>query len=463
MVFRAPVNLFGKFKTAMDSSNLLNLLTDLIKDAKSAGADSADAIIVDGTSVSVTYRLGKLEHLERSEGGDIGLRVFKGNRQAIVSSADRKSAALKELVERAVSMAETVPEDPFCGIADPSQLAKTLPVIDICDPANIPVETLISHAEACEAAARAVSGVTHSEGASASWGRHNVAVASSNGFARAYESSGSSLSASVLAGDSNKGMETDYDYTAAVYFSDLRHPEDVGRSAGEKAVKKLGGRKVISQKLPIIYDPRVARSLVGHFIAAINGTAVARGTTFLKDLMGKEIFSSAITITEDPHQNRGLRSKPCDAEGLENSKRNLADKGVLTTWLMDLRAARQLNLEPTGHASRGTGSPPSPSATNVVLESGMITPAALMADIKKGLYVTDLVGQGVNMITGDYSRGAVGYWIEDGEIAYPVHEVTVAGNLKDMFKGMTAANDLKIRYGIDSPTLRIEGMSMAGT
>ena len=447
----------------MASSDLLNLLTDLIKDAKKSGADAADAIAADGTSVSVTYRLGKLEHLERSEGGDIGLRVFKGRRQAIVSSADRKPAALKELVERVISMAATVPEDPFCGIADADQLAKTLPVLDICDPEDVPVETLISRAEACEAAARGVKGVTNSEGASASWGRHQVAVAASNGFVRAYESSGSSLSASVLAGNSETGMETDYDYTAAVYFGDLRASENVGRSAGERAVKKLGGRKVASQKVSIVFDPRVARSIVSHFVGAINGAAVARGTTFLKDLMGAEIFNPAITIAEDPHRDRGLRSKPCDAEGLANHKRNLADRGVLTTWLMDLRAARQLNLEPTGHASRGTGSPPGPSATNVVLAAGEITPAALMADIKQGLYLTDLVGHGANMVTGDYSRGAVGFWIENGEIAYPVHEVTIAGNLKEMFKRLTPADDLEIRYGVDAPTLRIDGMSVAGT
>ncbi len=447
----------------MASDDLLNLLTDLIKDAKKAGADAADAIVVHGTSISVTYRLGKLEHLERSEGGDIGLRVFKGKRQAIVSSADRKPTALKELVDRAVSMAATVPEDPFCGIAEPGQLAKSLPELDICDPTDVPVETLIAKAEACEAAARGVKGITNSDGASANWGRHKVAVAASNGFARTYESSGSSMSASVLAGDAEMGMETDYDYTAAVYFGDLRTPEDVGRAAGERAVKKLGGRKVPSKRVPIIYDPRVARSVLGHFVAAINGAAVARGTTFLKDMMEKEVFNTAITVVEDPHLDRGLRSKPCDAEGLPNTKRNLADKGMLTSWLLDLRAARQLNLQPTGHASRGTGSPPSASATNVTLAPGAQTPAKLMSGVKEGLYVTDLVGQGVNMVTGDYSRGAVGFWIENGEIAYPVHEVTVAGNLIDMFKALTPANDLVIRYGIDAPTIRIDGMSVAGT
>ena len=446
----------------MSQSDLLNILSDLITDAKKAGADAADAIVADGTSVSVTYRLGKLEQLERSEGGDIGLRVLIGKRQAIVSSADRSKEALRELVERAVAMARTVPEDPFCGIADPGQLAKTLPTLDICDPTEVSAATLIERVKACEAAALAVKGVTNSEGASASWGMSQVAIAASNGFARAYESSGSSMSVSVIAGESDSGMETDYDYTSAVYFADLKTPEEVGRGAGARAVRKLGGRKVSSRKVPVIFDARVARGMVSHFIGAINGSSIARGTSFLKDAMGTAVFGAGINLFEDPHRNRGLRSKPCDAEGLPNKARALIDKGVLTTWILDLRAARQLQLEPTGHAARGTGSPPGPSATNVWLEAGTETPAALMADIKDGLFVTDLVGQGVNGVTGDYSRGAVGFWIENGQITYPVHEITIAGNLKDMFKQLTPANDLEMRYGIDAPTLRIDGLTLAG-
>jgi PmbA protein len=445
----------------MSQPDLLNILSDLITDAKKAGADAADAIVADGTSVSVTHRLGKLEQLERSEGGDIGLRVLIGKRQAIVSSADRSKEALKELVERAVAMARTVPEDPFCGIADPSQLAKNLPVLDICDPTEVSATTLIEKAKACEAAAMAIKGVTNSEGASAAWGKSQVAIAASNGFARAYESSGSSLSVSVIAGE-NDGMETDYDYTSAVYFADMKTPEEVGKSAGERAVRKLGSRKVSSRKIPVIFDSRVARGMVSHFIGAINGASVARGTTFLKDAMNTAVFGAGINIFEDPHRNRGLRSKPCDAEGLPNKARALIDKGVLTTWILDLRAARQLNLAPTGHAARGTGSPPGPAATNVWLEAGTATPAALIADIKDGLFVTDLVGQGVNGVTGDYSRGAVGFWIENGQITYPVHEITIAGNLKEMFKQITPANDLDMRYGIDAPTIRIDGMSLAG-
>jgi PmbA protein len=446
----------------MSQSNLLNLLSDLISDARKSGADAADAIVVDGTSVSVTSRLGKLEQLERSEGGDIGLRVLIGRRQAIVSSSDRSKEALKELVERAVAMARTVPEDPYCGIATPEQLAKSLTELDICDPAEISAETLIEKAKACEAAALDVKGVTNSEGASAAWGKSQVAIAASNGFARAYESSRSSLSVSAIAGESDS-METDYDYTSAVYFSDMKAPADVGVSAGSCAVRKLGGRKVSSQKVPVIFDARVARGLVGHFLGAINGSSIARGTSFLKDAMNTNVFANAINIFEDPHRERGLRSKPCDAEGLANKRRALIDQGKLTTWILDLRSARQLNLDPTGHASRGTGSPPSPGTTNVWLEAGASSPAALMSDIKEGLFVTDLSGQGANSVTGDYSRGAVGFWIENGQITYPVHEITIAGNLKEMFKRITPANDLDLRYGVDAPTVRIDCMSLAGT
>ena len=446
-----------------ETLTLADTLAELITAARAAGADAADAIVVDGTSVSITHRLGKLEQLERSEGGDIGLRVLIGKRQAIVSSADRSRDALKELVDRAVAMARTVPEDPYCGLASADQIAKTLPTLDICDAAEISAETLIAKATACEDAARAVKGVTNSDGASASWGRSQVAIAASNGFMRSYESSGSSLSVSVLAGDAEHGMETDYDYTSAVYFADLKTPEEIGRSAGTRAVRKLNARKMPSCKVPIIFDPRVARGLVSHFLGAINGASVARGTTFLKDAMETEVFAPGIHIIEDPHRQRGLRSKPCDAEGLPNFQRSLIDNGRLTTWILDLRSARQLKLSPTGHAARSTGSPPSPSSTNVYLAAGFDTPDALMADITEGFYVTDLVGQGVNTVTGDYSRGAVGFWIEKGKISFPVSEVTIAGHLAQMFKALRPADDLDLLYGIDAPTVRIDGMTVAGT
>ncbi len=449
-------------KTVPAKDDLLNILTDLIKDARKAGADAADAIVVDGRSVSITWRMGQLEHLEGSEGGDIGLRVLRGKRQAIVSSADRSPSALRELVERAVAMAKTVPEDPYVGLADPDQLATSLPALDICDPTELTSQQLIERAKACEAAAREVQGVTNSEGASASWGRSEVAVAASNGFARTYASSGSSLSVSVIAGNTDDGMETDYDYTSAVYVEDLRDAADIGRTAGERAIAKLGARKMKSQKVPVIFDPRVSRGLLGSVLGAINGSSVTRKTTFLQDALNTEIFNRHVAIIEDPHRQRGLRSKPCDAEGLANKSRRLIDNGVLTTWLLDLRTARQLGMTSTGHAARGTSSAPSPSATNVWMAAGSVTPRELMSDIATGLYVTDLVGQGVNMVTGDYSRGAVGFWIENGEITFPVNEVTIAGNMKDMFKQLTPANDLEFRFGIDAPTVRIDGMSLAG-
>jgi PmbA protein len=444
-------------------ADALNLLTDLIAKARRAGADAADCVMVDSASLSLAYRLGQLERLERSESQDIGLRVLVGKRQAIVSSSDRSAKALDELVERGVAMARTVPEDPYCGLADPDQLARELPDLDVLDPEEPSAERLVDMVRRAEDAARSVEGITNSEGAEASWGRSAVAIAGSNGFAHAYALSSASLSASVLAGDSATGMERDYDYTSAVHLSDLRAPEDVGHGAGRRTVARLGARKMKTCKVPIVLSPRVARGLLGSLAGAINGASVARGTTFLKDSLGKRIFKPGITVVDDPHRRRGLRSRPCDGEGVANRRRDVIEDGVLTTWLLDLRSARQLGMESTGHASRGTSSPPSPSANNFYLAPGHVTPAELMDDIADGFYVTELFGQGVNGVTGDYSRGAAGFWIEGGEIAFPVSEVTVAGNLKQMFLNLTPASDLEFQYGIDSPTVRIDGLTVAGT
>ncbi|MFN3076056.1 MAG: TldD/PmbA family protein [Alphaproteobacteria bacterium] len=447
----------------MDTASAhLNLLSDLIARARRLGADAADAVLVDSASLSVSYRLGALERLDRSEGGDIGLRVFFGRRQAIASSSDRGAAALEDLVNRVVAMARVVPEDPYCGLADPGELASNLAALDIHDPAEPTAETLITKAREAESAGRSVPGVTNSDGASASWGRSSVALAASNGFAHAYSTSGSSLSASVIAGNDADGLERDYDYTSAVYFSDLRSPEDIGLAAGTRAVARLGARKVKTQSVPVVYDERVARSLVSHLLGAINGASVARGTTFLKDRLGQAVFAPGVTIVDDPHRRRGPSSRPCDGEGVANRRRNLVENGVLTTWLLDLRSARQLGLRTTGHAARGISSPPSPSATNVHLEAGQLSPAQLMADIRQGFYITELFGMGVNGITGDYSLGAAGRWIENGVPAYPVHEVTVAGNLVEMFRHLTPANDLALRFGTESPTVRVDGMTVAG-
>ncbi len=444
-----------------DTANDIDLLHDLIGRALRQGADAADAVMFEGISLSHARRLGKTEKLERSEGRDLGLRVLIGKRQAMVSSSDRSPKMLDELVERTIAMARAVPEDPFIGLADPAEIAQDWPSLDMLDPVEPDAEMLIERARAAEEAALAVNGVTNSEGAEAGWGSSRIALVASNGFAGGYAGSSHGVSVAVIGGTGTK-MERDYDFASAVYASDLRDPAEIGRNAGERTVKRLGARKMPTARVPVVFDPRVARSLISHLLGAISGPSIARGTSFLKDQLGQDIFPEAITITEDPHRMRGHRSKPFDAEGLPNRRRALIDSGVLTTWLLDLRSARQLEMHSTGHAARGTASPPSPAATNVWIEPGAASPAELMADIASGFYVTELMGMGVNGITGDYSRGAAGFWIENGQLAFPVSEMTVAGNLKDMFARLVAANDLEFRTGSDSPTLRIDDLTVAG-
>jgi PmbA protein len=444
-----------------EAQNAIDLLQDLIARARKAGADAADAVLFEGTSLSHARRLGKTERLERSEGQDLGLRVFVGRQQAMVSTSDRSPKMLTELVERTMAMAKAVPEDPFCGLADPDQIAHDWPTLDMLDPSEPSAETLIERAAAAEDAALAIAGVTNSEGAEAGWGRSRVALAASNGFAGSYAGSSHSVSVAVLSGSGTQ-MERDYDFASAVYAADLRDPAEIGKSAGEKAVKRLGARKMPTCRCPVVLDPRVSRSMLSHLLGAISGPSIARGTSFLRDKLGTRIFPEAITITEDPHRQRGLRSKPFDGEGIPNRRRALIDKGVLTTWLLDLRSARQLRMQTTGHAARGTASPPSPAATHIWLEPGLVGAQELMADIKSGLFVTELMGMGVNGITGDYSRGAAGFWIENGELAFPVSELTIAGNLTDMFARLSAASDLEFRTGSDAPTLRIDDMTVAG-
>ena len=442
-------------------SEPLQTLEDLLKRAKAKGAEAADGVLVRNISVNVAQRLGKREKLERSEAQDLGLRVFVGKRQAIVSTSDFAPKMLDELAGRAVAMARAVPEDEFCGLADPAQLVKVPVVLDLEDK-NEPSETALTDMIArAEDAARAVPGVTNSEGAEAGWGRVEIALAASNGFRGGYSISRWGISVSVLAGQGT-GMERDYDFASTVFGENLPAPETLGKSAGERAVKRLNPRKASTAKIPIIYDPRIANGLIGHFVGAINGASIARGTSFLKDKMNEQVFAKGIRIIDDPHRPRGLRSKPFDGEGVANKKRALIEDGRLTTWLLDCRSARQLGLTTTGHAARGTSSPPSPSASNLYMEPGALTPEALIGDIRQGFYVTELIGHGVNGVTVDYSRGAAGYWIENGKLTYPVSEVTVAGNLKDMFLNITPANDLLFRYGTDSPTIRIDGMTLAG-
>lgn len=437
-------------------------LADLVADATRRGADAADAVLIRATSISHAQRLGEIEQLERQESFDLGLRVFRGQKQAIVSSTDFSKEALAELVGRALDMATAVPDDPWCSLADPDQLATDIPDLDMIDAAEPSSETLVEMARVCEDAARSVDGITNSEGAQASWGRTSVCLAASNGFAGDYARTDSGVGVSVIAGEGT-GMESEYDFAHAVHMEDLENPADVGRRAGEKAAARLGARRMPTAQVPVVFDPRVAGGLLGHLMGAITGPAIARGTSFLKDRLGDRLFAADVEIIDDPHRKRGMRSKPFDAEGIANAKCSIVKDGVLTTWLLDLASAKQLGLQTTGHAGRGTSGPPSPGPTNLYLTPGSLSPRELMADIESGLYITSLMGMGVNGVTGDYSRGASGFWIENGEITFPVTELTIASNLTQMFAGMARANDLEFKYGTNSPTVRIDGMILAGS
>ncbi len=445
----------------MTKPNAETVLSSLLSAAKAAGADAADALLVESVSASVSFRLGRLEEVERAESADLGLRVFVGQRVAFVSSTDFSAEGLSALPGRAVAMATLAPEDKFAGLAPADRLARTIPDLDIEDPNEPSADTLIQRARTAEGAAMAVAGVTNSEGGSASFTRSAVALATSAGFYGRYAGTSQGVGVAVLAGEGT-GMQMDYDNTSARHASDLEDPALVGRRAGERAVAHLNPRKIKSQAVPIVFNQRVSNGLLGHLSGAISGASIARGVSFLKERMGQQIFARGIRVVDDPHRLRGLRSKPFDGEGVANARRALIEDGVLTSWLLDCASARQLGLQTTGHAARGTGGPPSPAVTNLYMEPGTLSPEALMADIKEGFYVTDLMGMGVNNVTGDYSRGAQGFWIENGKLAYPVAEVTIAGNLKDMFLNLTPADDLVFHYSINAPTLRIEGMTVAG-
>ena len=442
--------------------DICSKLQDLLKKATKLGADEADAVYLCQESLSYSQRLGNTENIERAENADIGLRVFVGKRQSVVSSSDQTSSALTDLAERAVAMARAVPEDEYCGLADPERLQKQTPPTLVLFDSTIPnTDMLIEWAQSAEGAALAVDGITNSEGAEAGWIASEVVLAATNGFVGNYGSSNFSVSACVLAGEGT-AMERDYDYSSSVFRADLENPEVVGRRAGERAVKRLNPRKVESAKVPVVYEPRIANSIIRHLASAINGSMVARGTSFLKDQLGEKVLPDEISIIDDPHRKRGLGSKPFDAEGLDNAAINFVKDGILTEWILDLRSARQLGTHSNGRGSRGTSSPPSPSTTNIHMTPGSQAPDELLKSIKQGFYVTDMMGFGVNGVTGDYSRGAAGFWIEDGELAYPVSEITVAGNLKDMFLNLTPANDLEFRYSTNCPTLLINGMTVAG-
>jgi PmbA protein len=445
----------------LDQTALTDLAEKLVAAARRAGADAADAVATRGVSISVEVRDGTVEESERAEGDDLGLRVFVGQKQAVVSTNDLSGEGADALAERAVAMARVAPADRFAGLADPELLAKVIPDLDMLDPELPSVNKLETMARSAEAAGLAVKGVSKSGGASASAGIGGMVLVTSTGFSHAYLGSHHGVSMQAIAGEGT-GMERDYDYSSAIHAGDLADPESIGRSAGERATRRLNPRKVQTRKVPVVFEPRVAGSLVGHLSSAINGAAIARGTSFLKDNLGQKIFASGIEIIDDPLRKRGLGSHPFDAEGVAPERRALVKDGVLTTWILDCASARELGLKTTGHAQRGVSSTPSPGASNLHLAPGAITPEQMIKDIEDGFYITDLIGMGVNLVTGDYSRGASGFWIEKGELTYPVSEVTIAGHLNEIFASLTPANDLKFRYRTNAPTVRVEGLTVAG-
>ena len=434
----------------------------LIEAARKAGADAADVLYAGDASLGIQVRLGELEDVGRSEGEEIGLRVFIGQRSASVSSSDLSPDALAALVERAMAMAREAPEDENAGLAPEDRLFRgDLLPLENDDGADPSPAELKERALATEAAARSVPGVTNSEGAGASAGRAVVALATSHGFCRGYTSSHYGGSASVIAGEAG-ALQRDYASHGTRHYADLDAPEAIGRLAAERTVRRLNPGKLPSGPMPIVFDPRIGSSLIGHLLGAMNGAAIARRTSFLLGHEDEPVFAENISIIDDPHRIRGLRSRPFDGEGVSTTRTALVDRGRVTGWLLNSAAARQLGLEVNGHATRGVGGAPGVGATNVHMEPGTLTPAELIGDIKRGLYVTEMIGQGINMVTGDYSRGAAGFIIENGEIAGPVDEITVAGNLIDMFRELTPANDLEHRRVVNVPTLRVEGMMVAG-
>ena len=443
-------------------SDALDRAAHIIDAARKAGADAADALYYCDAATSVSMRLGKLEDVEGSVSQDISLRVFIGQRSASVSTADMDAAALGAIVERCVAMAREAPEDEFAGLAPADRLMTgATPELDLDDGSEPDPQALRDAALAAEDAARAVAGVTNSEGGSAGHSRVRFALATSHGFAGGYGMSAHSLSASVIAGEGSD-MQRDYGWHSARHGSELESPAVIGHRAGTRAVARLNPGKAPTGKLPVVFDPRIGGSLVGHLIGAIGGPAIARRTSFLLDKLDADLFDSAIIIRDEPHRMRGLRSRAFDGEGLPTAARDIVAGGRVTGWLIDSASGRQLGLAPTGHASRGGGAS-GVAVSNVHLAPGSVTPAALMADVTEGIYVTELIGQGVNPTTGDYSRGASGYAIRAGVLAEPIAEFTIAGNLLDMFRALVAADDLEFRYATNVPTLRIDGMTVAGS
>ncbi|WP_226552040.1 TldD/PmbA family protein [Celeribacter naphthalenivorans] len=444
--------------------NLKDLTEALLEAAMSAGAEAADAMAIDGTSLSINVRQGALEQAERSEGVDIGLRVLIGKRQACVSASDTRPETLATMAERAVTMARLAPEDPTAGLADPTQITANTDArsLELFDPSEEPSpEMLKDDALRAEAAAASYKGVSQVDSAAAAYGRRQIYLSATNGFSGGYARSDRMISTVAIAGEGT-GMERDYCGESRIFGADLPSPEEIGLLAAERTVARLGARKPKTGAYPMLFDERISSSLIGHLLSAINGSAIARGASWLRDAMGEDVLPSGLSVIEDPHRPRTSASRLFDAEGLATQKRALVENGRLTSWVLDLATARKLELESTANASRGVSGPPSPTSGNVSLTQGKQSREELMREMGTGLLITSMIGSSINPTTGDYSRGASGFWIQNGEIAYPVNECTIAGNLRDMLKTIVPANDARTHLSRVVPSLLVEGMTLAG-
>ena len=446
----------------LNDKDVMNILIDT---ALSNGATAADCVLSRSRGVSLTRRLGKDETIERYEDFDTGLRVFVGNKIASVSTNENSEVAIKEVAQRAVEMAKIAPQDNFSFIAS-QEIIQAFPIddtisVDSYDEVEPSIDIIRDRATEVEDAALSVKGITNSDGADASWGEGETLLMTSNGFFGSSKKSNHSVSVVVIAEKDGK-MERDYDYSSKVFGQDLKNLNEIGLEAAKKTLAKIGAIKPVTGKYPVIFDQRVSRSIASHFASAINGSAIARKTSFLKDMLNKQIANTAISIIDDPFFKRGLGSRLFDAEGLGSRKYTLIENGVLQQWLLDLSSAKQLNLNPSGNAKRGISGPPSPGTSNFMISPGDVTPENLIKNISEGFFVTDMIGSSISMITGDYSRGASGFWIKNGELSQPISEATIAGNLKEMFMTLQPANDLDYSHSINSPTLLIEGMTIAG-
>ncbi|MBB1490263.1 MULTISPECIES: TldD/PmbA family protein [unclassified Paracoccus (in: a-proteobacteria)] len=451
--------------TRSDPHDLARLTGALLSAARAAGATEADALAVSGESLSVEVRGGALEQAGRAEGVEIGLRVIVGGRQACVSASERSDRTIREMAERAVAMAREAPVDDNVGLADPAQLARDrdAAALELDDGAPAPEPpALLDMALRAEAAARAVEGISMVESAGASAMHRRMWLAGTNGFSGGYDRSSHGLSAVAITGE-GLGMERDWAGEARVWAEDLPSPEEIGRLAGARTVARKGARKPPTGAFPILYDERVAGSLLSHLLSAVNGSVVARGSSWLRGDMGQPVLPPGFDLSENPRQPRHPASRPFDAEGLATAPRMIVADGVLQGWTLDLATARKLGMASTGNAMRGTSSPPSPGITNVALTAGKASPEDLIRGMGQGLVVTSMLGASINATTGDYSRGAAGFWVENGQIAYPVNECTIAGNLREMLMRITAADDLPDWRSLRVPSLLVEGMTVAGS